>query len=59
MATVSFDKSIVVTEPEAVSILVNSLLSDEPRTSNRQLASQREREKGELLLTQCLSLSKD
>ena len=58
MATVSFDKNIIVSEPEAVSILVSSLLDDEPRTTNKQLASQNEREKGEQLLIQCLSLSK-
>ena len=59
MATVSFDKNVIVSEPEAVSILVNSLLNDEPRPTNKQLASQSEREKGEQLLIQCLSLSKD
>ena len=59
MATVSFDKNVVIEEPEAVSILVNSLLFDKPRTTNKLLASESEREKGELLLIQCLSLSKD
>ena len=53
MATVSFDKNVVIKEPEAVSILVNSLLNDKPRTINKQLVSESEREKGELLLVQC------
>ena len=59
MATVSFDKNVVIKEPEAVSILIDSLLNDIPRTINKQLSSESEREKGELLLVQCLSLSKD
>ena len=59
MATVSFDKNIVINEPEAVSMLVDSLLSDEPREINKELASSREIERGEQLLTQCLSLSRN
>ena len=59
MATVSFDKNVVINEPESVSILVDLLLNDVPRAPNKQLASPREREEGELLLTQCLSLSKN
>ena len=52
MATVSFGKNVVVNEPESVSILVSSLLDDEPRAINKQLASQHKREEGELLLIQ-------
>lgn len=56
MATVSFDKNIVVSEPEAISQLVESLLEDEPRQINRELASSSEKTRGEQLLIQCLSL---
>jgi hypothetical protein len=59
MATVSFDKNIVINEPEAVSMLVDSLLSDEPREINKELASSSEIERGEQLLIQCLSLSRN
>ena len=59
MATVSFDKNVVIEEPEAVSLLVNSLLNDEPRKIDKKLASQNEIERGEKLLIQCLSRSKN
>ena len=55
MATVSFDKNIVVSEPEAISRLVDSLLNDSPRNIDRELASPNETARGERLLTQCLS----
>ena len=57
MATTSFDKSIVIKEPDAVSKLVDSLLNDKPREINRQLASPSEMARGEKLLEQCLSRS--
>ena len=59
MATVSFDKNIVINEPDAVKRLVDSLLSDKPREINRQLASPSEIARGERLLKQCLSRSKN
>jgi hypothetical protein len=58
MATVSFDKNIIIDEPDAVDKLVDSLLYDEPRKINKQLASPTEMAKGEKLLEQCLSRSK-
>ena len=57
MATVSFDKSIIIREPEAVSQLVDSLLYDEPREVKKELASANEIVRGEQLLRQCLSNS--
>jgi len=57
MATVSFDKSIVIEEPEAVDRLVDSLLNDEPRKVSENLLSEQDIERGERLLIQCLSLS--
>jgi hypothetical protein len=57
MATVSFDKSVVIEEPEAVDRLVDSLLNDEPRKVSENLLSEQDAERGEQLLVQCLSLS--
>jgi len=57
MATVSFDKSVVIKEPEAVDRLVDSLLNDEPRKVSEELLSAQDTERGERLLIQCLSLS--
>ena len=57
MATVSFDKSVVIEEPEAVDRLVDSLLNDVPRKVSDNLLSEQEKERGEGLLIQCLSLS--
>ena len=59
MATVSFDKNIVIKEPDAVKKLVDSLLNDKPREIDRQLASPTELARGEQLLRQCLSRSKN
>ena len=59
MATVSFDKNIVIKEPDAVQKIVNSLLNDKPREINKQLASPIEIARGEQLLKQCLSRSKN
>ena len=57
MATVSFDKSVVIEEPEAVDRLVDSLLNDEPLNVSDNLLSEQEKERGERLLIQCLSRS--
>ena len=57
MATVSFDKSVVIEEPEAVDRLVDSLLNDEPLKVSENLLSEQEKERGERLLIQCLSRS--
>jgi len=57
MATVSFDKSVVIEEPEAVDRLVDSLLNDEPLNVSENLLSEQEKERGERLLIQCLSRS--
>ena len=57
MATVSFDKSVVIEEPEAIDRLVDSLLNDEPRKVSENLLSEQDKERGEQLLVQCLSLS--
>ena len=57
MATTSFDKSVVIEEPEAVDRLVDSLLNDEPRKVSENLLSEQDIERGERLLIQCLSLS--
>jgi len=58
MATVSFDKNIVINEPDAVKKLVDSLLNDKPREIDKQLASYSEIARGEQLLRKCLSRSK-
>jgi hypothetical protein len=58
MATVSFDKNVVITEPEAVQKLVDSLLNDKPRKIDQTLASPTETARGEQLLKQYLSRSK-
>ena len=59
MATVSFDKNIIINEPDAVKKLVDSLLGDKPRKIDKQLASPTEIARGEQLLKQCLSRSKN
>ncbi|NLI14102.1 MAG: hypothetical protein GX425_16175 [Peptococcaceae bacterium] len=59
MATVSFDKNIVVKEPEAIERLVEVLSSSkEAKPINRKLASDEAMARGEKLLKQCLSHSK-
>ena len=45
MATVSFDKSVVIEEPEAVNRLVDSLLNDEPRRVSENLLSEQDTER--------------
>ena len=58
MAIVSFDKNIVIKEPEAVERLVEVLSSKEAKPINRKLASDEVMARGEKLLKQCLSHSK-
>ncbi|MBE3554854.1 MAG: hypothetical protein IMW85_07680 [Thermicanus sp.] len=55
MATVSFNKNIVIKEPEAVDRLVKVLTSKEVKPINRKLASDEAMARGEKLLNQCLS----
>ncbi len=55
MATVSFDKNIVIKEPEAIEILVEVLSSKESKQINRKLAFDESMARGEKLLKQCLS----
>ncbi|NLI93739.1 MAG: hypothetical protein GX434_16575 [Peptococcaceae bacterium] len=55
MATVSFDKNIVIREPEAIERLVEVLSSKEAKPINKKLASDEAMAKGEELLKQCLS----
>jgi len=55
MATVSFDKNIVIKEQDAVSRLVDALINDKPRTIDKQLASPSEMIRGEQKLKQYLS----
>ena len=59
VATVSFDKNIVITEPDAGKKLVTSLIDDKPRKIDKRLASGTEIARGEQLLKQCLSRSKN
>ncbi len=58
MATVSFDKNIVIKEPEAIEKLVEVLSSKEVKPINKELASDEAMARGEKLLKQCLSHSK-
>jgi len=57
MATVSFDKNVVIEEPESVNRLVDSLLNDEPRRVSENILTEQDAERGEKLLIQCLSHS--
>lgn len=59
MATETFDKSFVITEPEALKKLHSILESDKPiMPLIRPPFSQSERERSETLLKRCLSRSK-
>lgn len=59
MPTVSFDKNIVITEPETIERLIEVLLSsNEAKPINRKLASDEALARGEKLLKQCFSHSK-
>jgi hypothetical protein len=55
MATVSFDKNIIINEPEAVSELIDALVNDKSRKIDRQLASPTETARGEQKLERYLS----
>jgi len=59
MATVSFDKNIVIIEQEAVSKLVDALLDNKVRKIDKKLASPSEIARGEKKLKQYLSHSKN
>lgn len=59
MATVSFDKNIVIKESEAIDRLVKVFSSKEIRPINKQIASEESMAKGEEILRRCLSRSKD
>ncbi len=59
MATVSFDKNIVIREPEAVVKLVEVLSSKDVKPVNRKLASAKAMARGEEVLKRCLSRSKN
>ena len=59
MATVSFDKNIVIKEPEAVSELIDALVSGKARKIDKQLTSPSEIVEGERKLKQYLSHCRD
>ena len=56
MATVSFDKNVIVAEPQAIDRLVTSLKSGKVRKVNKELAFDTELQRSEDLLKQCLHL---
>jgi hypothetical protein len=59
MSTASFDKNIVIQEPEAVENLVDALMNGKSRRINTRLAAPQELARGEELLKQFLSRCKD
>ncbi len=59
MATVSFDKNIVIKEKEAVGKLTEVLMTGQVKPFNRELASAEAMARGEDLLIKCLSRSND
>jgi hypothetical protein len=59
MATVSFDKNIVIKEPEAVDRLVKSFSEKNVRPVKRELASDEAMARSEDILRLCLSRSKN
>lgn len=59
MATISFDKNVIIREPEAVEKLINVLLSKDVKPVNRKLASVEAMARGEEILKRCLSFSKN
>lgn len=59
MATVSFDKNIVIKEPEAIGKLVDALSSKDVKQVNRKLASAEAMARSEKILGHCLSRSKN
>ena len=50
MPTSSFDKEVVITDPEAIDRLVNSLLYDEPRKIEKKYLTPEARERSERIL---------
>ncbi|HVI43077.1 MAG TPA: hypothetical protein VM577_20915 [Anaerovoracaceae bacterium] len=56
MATSSFDKNIVITEPEAINRLVNSLLNDEPKEIDTKWLDQESEERGRKALRHFMSV---
>lgn len=59
MATVSFDKNIIIKEPEAVEKLVEVLSSKDVKPVKRELASVKAMARGEKALRRCLSRLKN
>ncbi len=56
MTTESFDKNIIITEPEAIDIIVDVLLDKyNTRPVDRSVLSEARNEKGLALLRECLS----
>jgi len=58
MATSSFDKNVVLDDPKSANIIINALLSDKRRKVDISLSSDENVRKGERLLRQLLSRSK-
>ena len=60
MATSSIERDIVITDPEAIKKLISILEDDTPpKPLSVQPYSEEERERGILLLRQCLSRSRN
>lgn len=59
MTTISFDKNIVIKEPEAVAKLIKALLSEDVKPVNKEMASAEAMARGEEVLRWCLSLTKN
>lgn len=59
MATISFDKNIVIKEPEAVEKLVEALSTEEVKLINKDLTSAEAMARSEEILKRCLSHSKN
>ena len=55
MATSSFNKNIVITEPKAIKRLVNSLLHDEPKKIETRWLDQESEERGRQALRHFMS----
>jgi hypothetical protein len=58
LTTVSFDKNLVIKEPDAIERLIEVLSSTEGKPINRELASDEAVARGEKLLKRCLFHSK-
>jgi hypothetical protein len=59
VATISFDKNIVIKEPEAVEKLVEALSSNDIKSINKELTSAEAMARSEELLRRCLSRLKN